>query len=84
MQRILADILLIGIVLFAPWWVSLGVAAAFLFIFRDFYELIAVGLLIDLLYAAPAPRFFGFQFVFSFAALLLFVVLRQIKRRVRV
>lgn len=83
MRRIFADVVLIGCAFFLPWWVACIAAAGLFFLFPHFYELIAVGFLLDLLYGAPLPRFFGFQFVLSLAALLLFILLRQVKRRMR-
>lgn len=84
MKRIIADIVLAVLLLAFPYWVGMLAAAAFFFAFPRFYELIAAGFLIDALYGAPLPRFFGFQFGFSLSALILFVVLWQVKRRMRI
>lgn len=84
MNRIFADAVLLGLAFLSPWWVTFLAATALFFVFPNFYELIAAGMLLDLLYGAPVPRLFGFQFALSLFALLLFILLGAVKRRMRV
>lgn len=84
MKRAFADIALVVFVLTVPWWVTFLAAAALFFVFPNFYELIAAGMLLDLLYGAPVPRLFGVQFALSLFAFLLCILLGAVKRRMRV
>lgn len=84
MHRILADIILIGSVLFLPWWAALLVGGAFFFIFDCYYELLAAALLTDLLYGAPLSKFGGFGAVYSAGVAVMFAFLYLIKKRMRV
>ena len=84
LKRIGADALLFTSVLFFPWWVTLCVGSLSFFLFSGYYELIAAGLLIDLLYGAPLARFGGFTQVSALGASCLFFALLVIKRRMRI
>lgn len=83
-MRALCDILLLAAVFFFPWWFMLIAASALFFVFNRFYELFLFAFLADLLYAGAAARFGGFPFALSAFALLLFLVLTAVKRRIRV
>ncbi len=74
-SRILFDIVLIVAAFIAPPWLSLALAAAGLFYFTNFYEIFAVGFIIDGMYGIPllffpAPMFYSVSaaclFIFSF------------------
>ena len=66
-----------------PWWVSAILAFLGMIYFSFFVEAIILFLLSDLLYAVPEPRFFNITF-FSFAvALICFVLLQLLKKKLR-
>lgn len=81
--RTVADVLLIGVALFLPWWFVLVSATALFFVFERFFELFLVAFLVDLFYAVPLPRFSEFEFVLSLCSVLLYFLLTVIKRRIR-
>lgn len=81
--RACADILLFGSVLFLPWWVGAALALVSFFFFPNYVEMLLAALLTDLLYAAPAERFWGFQFVLSLSAVAVFVFCTILKRHLR-
>lgn len=83
-MRITVDILLFLSALFLPWWLVLLCASGLFFLFDRFYELLAVALLMDLLHGTSLERFSEFQFVLSAAAVVLFLLLAFVKRRMRV
>lgn len=81
--RVVADVLLIGAVLFLPWWVVILCAIALFFLFDRFFELFLAAFLMDILYAVPLPRFGTFEFVLSLCSVALYFLLTIIKRRIR-
>ncbi|KKW11686.1 MAG: hypothetical protein UY50_C0008G0012 [Parcubacteria group bacterium GW2011_GWA2_49_9] len=84
MIRLLADLLLIGMAALLPWWLVLLSAAVLFFVFEKYVEFMLIALFSDLLYGAPLPRFFDFQFVLSLGAVFLSVLFTFVKKRMRV
>ena len=83
LYRPLVNAFLFALVFFAPWWLAALFALVSFFLFDDFVELLLAALLADFLYGAPTPRFFGFPFVRSLSAALLFLALGLLKRHLR-
>ncbi|MFA6552666.1 MAG: hypothetical protein WCT19_04165 [Candidatus Paceibacterota bacterium] len=77
--RILTDILLVLAVVIFPWWLSVPLAALFLFVFDNFYEIFLIGALADSLYGKGA--FFEFYYVIIFGVC--FLVAFLLKKRIR-
>jgi len=84
MRRFIADCALFVGVLLLPWWVVLILGSLFFIVFESYYELLFVGLLSDVLYAAPRMSFGGFEAMHVMVGIVLFVCLFFIKKRVRV
>lgn len=83
MQRVFADTLLFCALFLLPFWAVFGIAAIAFFYFRDYYELLSVGLLLDVWYGAPLPNLGEFRFVLSLDAFVLFLLLTAFKARMR-
>ena len=83
MRRILADIFLLISVFIFPWWLVLFLGALGLFLFRSFYEMLFLGVIIDSFYNAPIAPFHGFQFVAMLLSVFLFVTAQTLKRHMR-
>jgi hypothetical protein len=81
--RIIADIVLLLCVFFAPWWVTFLLATIVAFSYSTFIEIIIVGLLLDLLFGAPGVGFFPFPFVHTIVGSVLYGVSVFIRARVR-
>jgi hypothetical protein len=62
-----------------PWWLVLIVALSALFLFEDYYEIILLGLICDVLYASSHSVFGLYGFTLISAVLL--VLVGQIKKR---
>ena len=58
-------------------------ALMFVFFFKRFLEVVLVGLFLDALYAAPEPRWFEFQFIYTATALAGVLVIEILKKRIR-
>ncbi len=76
---LLSRILILVSPFFLPWWVVLTFALAALFFFDTYYEIIALGLICDVLYAS-SHTFFGMYGLTLISGLLLIIV-GQIKKR---
>jgi hypothetical protein len=62
----------------APWWATVGIALIFTSLYTP-YEVIAAGLLFDILYPAPTV-IAGLSLLFFMGALLLFILQFFIKK----
>lgn len=82
-QRIIFDIVLFFSLFIAPWWTSFAIAIAGIFFFNDFYEIIAAGFIMDIVYGAPNAPLMGVRFINSLAAIALFAGGTFIKNRIR-
>lgn len=58
--RIVATLVLIAFVFFAPWWVTMAFAIALAFVIDSYYELVAIGALMDILYGIPGEVATGY------------------------
>ena len=83
MRRMITDSVLVIAVFAFPWWLSMCAAAAALFFFDSFYEIIFLGIIIDSLYNAPIAPFHHFQFVVTLLCIFIFVGIEALKRRLR-
>lgn len=84
MRRIFADVLLFASLLVLPWWVTLLLGGAFFFVFNSYYELLAVALLSDIMYASPISSLGGFVALHTAVVAVLYIFLFLIKKQVRV
>lgn len=82
--RLCLDIVLLGSVLFLNMGVTLALALIGLLVLRNFYEAIAAGVILDLLYGAPLARFGGFSYIATVGMTGAFVVLAYVRRRLRI
>lgn len=71
--RILADIALLIGVFVLPLWLVFIVAAACLFVFDYYYELVLLGILADMLYGVPT-RFISLPILYSVFACSIFII----------
>lgn len=81
--RILASVLLLFSILSLPLWVSAILALAAMIYFSFFIEAVALFLISDLLYGVPRPIFFNIIFVSFIAALIFFVIIELLKKKLR-
>lgn len=81
MFRILASIVLLGSVLFMPFWVTVILALAGIIYFNIFLEALAFILLSDLLYGVKENS--GAVFISFAGAILLLVLIEILKKKVK-
>jgi len=82
--RILCGVLFFFSILFLPLWASAVFGTACLFLFRLYYEYIALFFLADLLYAVPEARYHHFVFVMTAGAIIIFFIAERLKKRMAV
>ncbi len=80
--RIISDIFLSISIFVLPSWFLLLVSIACLFIFENFYEILFLGVILDSLFGLP-ERFFPIPAVYTFLAVLLFVLVNFLKKHLR-
>ncbi len=81
--RICADILIIICIFFLNPWITLLSVIAALFYFKNFYEAIIAGVLIDMLYGIPLEKFFHIQWVTTFLFLFIYFAINRFKQYTR-
>jgi hypothetical protein len=81
MKRVIFGIFLIISAFVLPWWFTCLLALAGLFYFDNLYEVIAVGLIIDLLYG-PWFVFYGFDLFFTLGSAFGFYFISYIKKQI--
>jgi hypothetical protein len=79
--RVLFGIFLIISAFIFPWWISIILACIGMFKFKNLYEVIVVGIIIDSMYGLNLS-IFGFEFVFSLILIISFYLISILKDRV--
>lgn len=79
MSRVIFDIVLFIFVFIFPWWVSVLLSLIGIFAFSNFYEFIAVGVIIFSLYSLPGDRIISFPIIFSLAIIVLYIIIQIIR-----
>lgn len=67
-----------------PWWFVWVSAIILLFIFSDYYEIIAWGVLYDALYGIALPQFYNSPYIFSGVGCILFLIAYYLRRQLLV
>jgi hypothetical protein len=81
MKRALFGIILILSVFILPWWTAFLLSILGLFYFDNLYEVIVVGLAIDVLYGVHF-EFFGFDLFFTLILLACFYMITLFKKQI--
>ncbi len=82
-KRIIIDILLfLSVFFWGPVLPMIG-ALFFVYYFESFYEIMFVGLIIDILYGSPLMHLGGFSSIMMFIAVILFISSIFIKKRLK-
>ena len=82
-KRIILDIALFLSIFLAPFWLTLLFAIALLFVFDDFYEILPIFFLIDLLYPVAGGKFGGVMIVSLILATVLLFLSDFLKKKMR-
>lgn len=83
MKRILFNLVLLGAVFYAPWWLVLLGALFGTFYFSRYYEVILFGLVFDLLYGVPGGVLVGYGAEGLLVGSIFFMFMERIKHELR-
>lgn len=81
--RIFTDIFIVISIFFLTPWITLFSVMGAIFYFKNFYEAIVAGVLIDMLYGAPLEQFFHIQWATTLLFLFLYFSINHLKRYTR-
>lgn len=81
--RILSFFLLLFSVIFMPFWVSVLLGLGAMAYFPIYAEVVVISLLLDLLYGAPEPKFFGITFVSLIISTITLIGIELLKTRLK-
>lgn len=81
--RITTTLILITMVFFAPWWVTLALTIAATFIIDSYYEILPLGALADILYGTLGDSFMGHGAIGFIISVAVFLSVEKIKKELR-
>lgn len=81
--RILATIFFVALMLYTPWWLALIAILLGAFYFKNYYEMIVLGIVFDLLYGARGGFLVGYGIMGVVGAFALFVGVEKLKKELR-
>jgi len=83
LNRILFGITLIISAFIFQWWISLLLSLIGLFYFKNLFEVLVVGIIIDSLYGKglQIPIFESFQFIFTLGLLVALILISKFKTK---
>jgi hypothetical protein len=81
--RIVLGIVLFGSSLTPAWWIIFPVGIICAWSYKNYFEFPLSAFAFDLIYAAPRDKFFGFEYIYSLTAFVLFVIIVFLKSKVR-
>jgi len=82
--RIFINIILLLSIFYLPWWTTALLVLSGIFVFKNFYEGIFAGLLLDALYGTKTAEFMGVWFVFTTSFFVLYVLSTRLKKNIRI
>ncbi len=82
--RILASLLLLMSILFAPFWLSVLLILAAMIYFSFFWEGVTLFLISDLLYGVKEVRYLNIFFISFILSFVVLVVIKLLKKKIRV
>jgi hypothetical protein len=81
--RIVLDVILFGSAAAGAWWIVFPVGIVCAWRYKNFFEFPLAAFAFDAIYGVPRDRFFGFEYIYSLVAVVLFVLITIFKSKVR-
>ncbi len=81
--RILITLFFVALILYSPWWMVLFGVTLGAFYFKNYYEIIILGVVFDLLYGAQSGFMAGYGIIGVVGAFVVFVIIEKIKKELR-
>lgn len=82
-HRIICDVIFFLLIFVSPWWQSVVLVAAGIFVFRNFYEALLFGVLLDSFHGVTGATFFGLNSLFTIGFGLVIIISLLLKTRLR-
>lgn len=79
-MRIILNISLFFSIFLFPWWFTTAFALVLTFRFKNFYEILFAGLLIDLVYGTSLELFFNISFIFTIGSVIFLIIIENLKK----
>jgi len=81
--RIILDVILFGSSLTPAWWIIFPVGIVCTWHYKKFFEFPLAAFAFDMMYATPRAKFFGFEYIYSLIAIILFIIVVFLKSKIR-
>ena len=81
--RIILDILIFGAALIGQWWIIFPIGIVCVWYYKRFFEFPLAAFAFDVIYAAPRDKFYGFEYIYSSIALILFFIVIFLRSKIR-
>jgi len=81
--RVLINAFIFISIFYLPWWVTTIVVLSGVIFFKNFYEAILAGLIIDMIYGAKTVEFANIWFVFTASYTGVYVLSNYLKKNIR-
>ena len=81
--RIVLDFVIFGSAMTGAWWILFPVGIICAWHYKKFFEFPLAALAFDAVYAAPRNIFFGFEYIYSLIAVILFIIIVFLKSKIR-
>jgi phosphoglycerol transferase MdoB-like AlkP superfamily enzyme len=81
--RIVLDIILFSSAMTPAWWIIFPLGIVCVWYYKKFFEFPLAAFAFDVIYSAPRDKFFGFEYIYSSIALILFIIILILKSKIR-
>ncbi|HUC89069.1 MAG TPA: hypothetical protein VMR49_03500 [Candidatus Paceibacterota bacterium] len=81
-KRIAFDVILFLSIFLLPWWITAILGLAGIFIFAQFYEFIAVGIIMHSIYVVPGHGFISSPLWFTLIIFIIYISIQFIRRHI--
>lgn len=81
--RIFINIALLVSIFYLPWWATTFIVLFGIFIFKNFYEAVLAGFLMDILYGTKTIEFMNIWFIFTAFYFLIYILITAFKKNIR-
>lgn len=81
--RILFTLFFVALIFYTPWWMALGGITLGAFYFKNYYEMMVLGVVFDLLYGAQGGFMAGYGIMGVVGAFVVFVGIEKLKKELR-
>lgn len=81
--RIILDVIIFGAALSGAWWLIFPIGIILTWRYRKYFEFPLAAFAFDVIYAAPRDKFYGFEYIYSSIAIIIFIIVVFFKSKVR-